>query len=662
MASVLLALSLAACSMQSFPTTAVGGVIDYAPETGIQVLRGPWERYEGILDERQLASVAPRYVEAVLASRPFARAENPEGDRTYRLRVAVEGDRVERPWVLVLPLSQRSIRVFIDGVDRSTEARSINWSSDAKELSILIQVPAGKPGLDSARLNPGVILFGQAVPTEEFRIFAGSVSLLFVGMFLLEGLMIFFLFNLWTKNQEFFAFALFLLAESLRYCVNNSALLPFEYSVPIDSDLAQALTFALQFAALSWFFTALLRERSKLPAWIAIVPIVLLGATEILFERELFLIHSMLLVYYETLLLSVFAFLLLFAIRGSTRARWLLAAPLFLLLEAPLRFFMPNDLNANFLYSPSAAILFAIVTTVALFRKIRKSFSASEVLSGYVSEVADTMKRFIPIEFLEALNKKDVVDLRLGDHVKKDMTIFFSDIRGFTELSERLTVEENFAFINSYLSRVVPIIKQNGGFIDKYIGDAIMGLFPGLLGPDQAIRSAIEMQGKIIEYNGHRAKMGYRPVSMGVGLHTGSLMLGVVGVEDRMENTVISDSVNLASRLQAITKAFNISLAISEQAFKAIEDPGAYTYRFIGKVKVKGKAAPLSVFEIFDGIEPALFDRKMKANTFFEQGMLSYYQKDFSGAMYYFKRVLDTMPEDGAASFYLETCMNRAAL
>jgi two-component system sensor histidine kinase ChiS len=125
---------------------------------------------------------------------------------------------------------------------------------------------------------------------------------------------------------------------------------------------------------------------------------------------------------------------------------------------------------------------------------------------------------------------------------------------------------------------------------------------------------------------------------------------------------VISDSVNLASRLQAITKAFNISLAISEQAFKAIEDPGAYTYRFIGKVKVKGKIAPISVFEIFDGIEPALFERKKKANTFFEQGMLSYYQKDFSGAMYYFKRVLDTMPDDGAASFYLETCMNRAAL
>jgi len=221
-------------------------------------------------------------------------------------------------------------------------------------------------------------------------------------------------------------------------------------------------------------------------------------------------------------------------------------------------------------------------------------------------------------------------------------------------------VEENFAFINSYLARVVPIIKENGGFVDKYIGDAIMALFPGHRGADDSIRAAIAMQTKMVEYNGHRAKMGYRAISMGVGVHTGDLMLGVVGVDERMENTVISDAVNLSSRLQAITKAFNIGLAISEQAFKELEDPGSYKYRFIGKVKVKGKAAPVSVFEIFDGISPDLFERKMKANMFFEQGMLSYYQKDFSGAMYYFKRVLEIIPEDGASGFYLDNCMSKA--
>ncbi len=326
----------------------------------------------------------------------------------------------------------------------------------------------------------------------------------------------------------------------------------------------------------------------------------------------------------------------------------------------PLRFLFPNQPVNAFYLEPLCTVLFALTTTVGLLRKIRYSFQSTEALSDYVLNVHKTVERFIPKEFLTALEKKDVIDLRLGDHVKKDMTIFFSDIRAFTELSEKLTVEENFAFINSYLSRVVPLITESGGFIDKYIGDAIMALYPAEDGADKAIRAAIDIQGKIIEYNGHRAKMGYRPISMGVGIHQGSLMLGVVGVEGRMENTVISDAVNLASRLQAITKAFNVPLAISEQVFMSLQDPGAYTFRFIGKVKVKGKADPVSVFEIFDGIEASLFERKIKANTFFEQGMLAYYQRDFAGAMYYFKRVRDIVPEDGAASFYMETCMNRS--
>lgn len=279
------------------------------------------------------------------------------------------------------------------------------------------------------------------------------------------------------------------------------------------------------------------------------------------------------------------------------------------------------------------------------------------LLSDYVDKVSIALTRFIPKEFLQILEKPSVVDLRLGDHVKREMTIFFSDIRQFTNLSEDLTPEESFKFINSYLARIVPAITQHGGFVDKYMGDAIMALFPNEEGPDAAVRSAIDMQRIILEYNTHRAKCNYRPLSMGIGLHTGTLMLGVVGVEDRMQNTVISDAVNLASRLESITKVFNISIAISDETFKSLKDPGAYMYRFIGKVRVKGKEEPVSVFEIFDGLDPQLLERKMKANNFFEQGMMSYYRKDFTDAMYQFRKVLDIMPEDGAAIFYLDNCM-----
>ncbi len=284
------------------------------------------------------------------------------------------------------------------------------------------------------------------------------------------------------------------------------------------------------------------------------------------------------------------------------------------------------------------------------------------VIDDYVTNMKNSVRRFIPDEFLHHLSRESFTELQLGDHIKKDMTIFFSDIRAFTELSEQLTPEESFMFINSYLSRMVPLINSNKGFVDKYMGDGIMALFAENGGADDAVTAAVEMQTKISEYNGHRAKMGYRAIGLGVGIHTGTLMLGIVGIPDRMEGTVISDSVNLSSRLQSIAKAFNLAIVISEATFMNLSDPGKYKYRFIGKVRVKGKDAPVSVFEIFNGLPQELFDRKMRSNTFFEQGMLAYYQKDFSEGLFYFKRALESVPEDGAARFYLETCLRKTII
>lgn len=321
-----------------------------------------------------------------------------------------------------------------------------------------------------------------------------------------------------------------------------------------------------------------------------------------------------------------------------------------------INYILSNDFGVHLVI---IGIQILVLSFFFVFVWLKKAPSVAEepLLSDYVDQVSIALTRFIPKEFLQILEKPSVVDLRLGDHVKREMTIFFSDIRQFTSLSEDMTPEESFKFINSYLARIVPAITQHGGFVDKYMGDAVLALFPNEEGPDSAVRSAIAMQKIILEYNMHRAKCNYRPLSMGIGLHTGTLMLGVVGVLDRMQNTVISDAVNLASRLESITKVFNISIAISDETFKSLKDPGAYMYRFIGKVRVKGKEAPVSVFEIFDGLDPLLLERKMKANNFFEQGMMSYYRKDFTDAMYQFRKVLEIMPEDGAAIFYLDNCM-----
>ncbi|MDR2371034.1 MAG: hypothetical protein LBD71_06110 [Treponema sp.] len=272
------------------------------------------------------------------------------------------------------------------------------------------------------------------------------------------------------------------------------------------------------------------------------------------------------------------------------------------------------------------------------------------------------MNPFVPKEFLDIIGKEKVGDLRLSDHAEREMTIFFSDIRDFTSLLEKLTPEQSFKFINSYLTRIVPVIEAHGGFVDKYIGDAIMALFPQKDGPDKAVQSAIEIQKKLVEYNDQRKKYNYRPISMGIGIHTGKVMLGVVGVYTRMQNTVFSDSVNLASRVETLTKAFNISVAISEQTFQKLEDSGSYKYRFLGKVRVKGKKDATSVFEIIDETSKDMLEKKMQTDRFFQDGLMSFMQKKYDDALDNFDKVLEILPEDAASILYKETCRERLVM
>ncbi|MBD0300431.1 MAG: PAS domain S-box protein, partial [Nitrososphaera sp.] len=157
-------------------------------------------------------------------------------------------------------------------------------------------------------------------------------------------------------------------------------------------------------------------------------------------------------------------------------------------------------------------------------------------------EIAEATSRFVPNEFLAFLGCDSIVDIKLGEAVELEMSVLFSDIRDFTTLSEQMTPTENFKFINSYLSRMEPLIVENQGFIDKYIGDAIMALFSE--GADDAVKAGIAMLETLAEYNRDRLSLGYVPVEIGVGINTGSLILGIVGGKSRMDGTVVSDAVN----------------------------------------------------------------------------------------------------------------------
>jgi two-component system sensor histidine kinase ChiS len=234
------------------------------------------------------------------------------------------------------------------------------------------------------------------------------------------------------------------------------------------------------------------------------------------------------------------------------------------------------------------------------------------------------------------------------------MTVLFSDIRDFTSISEMMTPKENFNFLNNYLGYMEPVIRNNNGFIDKFMGDAIMALFSD--NSEDALNAAIEMRIKLTEFNQIINQFGKPSINSGIGIHTGSLMLGVVGGEGRMDGTVISDAVNLASRLEGLTKIYGCSVIITEDTLIRLGNPGAYNFRFLDIVRVKGKKEAVYIFELIDGEPDEIRNIKIQQKEDFGVAMNYYKKRDFKSALDKFSIVYADNPRDKAAGIYIKRC------
>ncbi|MGB8644711.1 MAG: response regulator [Anaerolineae bacterium] len=263
-------------------------------------------------------------------------------------------------------------------------------------------------------------------------------------------------------------------------------------------------------------------------------------------------------------------------------------------------------------------------------------------------------ERFVPREFLDYLHKPSVVDIRLGDQVQQDMTIMFADIQGFTPRAERMTPQESFNFLNNYFGRVSPLIRQFRGIIDKYLGDGVLALFPE--SAEGALQAAIAIQQTVADFNLDFEANGEPLLNVGIGLHTGRLILGIIGDNQRMEGTVISDVVNTAARLEELCKIYGASVIASAEMLERLPDPSKYHYRFVDRLQVRGKENWASVFEILDGQPHPVVERKLKTGLAFDHGLHLYYAGEFDRARDQFSLVLGQNPDDQAARLYLRRC------
>lgn len=326
------------------------------------------------------------------------------------------------------------------------------------------------------------------------------------------------------------------------------------------------------------------------------------------------------------------------------RPRSLLAAPIVHANDLMGVIYLENSLASGVFTNDRLEVISMLSTQIAISIENAALYAKQE-------EMTQSLSRFVPTEFLEVLGKESILNVRLGDAVEREMTVLFSDIRSFTAISEQMTPEENFKFLNSYLRHVGPVVRQHRGFIDKYIGDAIMALFPHQ--PEDALHAAVSLQRQVKAFNVERSSSNAPTLSIGIGLHHGLLMLGTIGEERRLEGTVIADAVNIASRLEGLTKEFGASILVSGTTLFGLQERGGFRCRYLGEVGLRGRAESVSLHEVFDSDPEDLAAHKEATRDTFEKAIHAWIAGDIDDALTGFNDVYEKDQRDGAAEYYL---------
>jgi class 3 adenylate cyclase len=268
----------------------------------------------------------------------------------------------------------------------------------------------------------------------------------------------------------------------------------------------------------------------------------------------------------------------------------------------------------------------------------------------HVAALQRASARFVPFELLALLGKRELPEVKQGDQVERAMTTFFLDVRSFTSLVEKMTPEQTIAFVNAVFSKMEAPIAKHRGVIDKFMGDGVMALFERA---DDAVAASVACLGALDAFNAERETRGEPRLAVGIGLHTGPLMVGTVGGDERLSCTVIGDSVNLGSRIEGMTKTFGASILMTDATHAALARPDAFEVRRLGRVAAKGKARAVGLYEVLDGLPPEERARKLATRAQFETAVDAFIAADVAAA----RTGFEGWPQDRAATLYLDLCV-----
>lgn len=299
----------------------------------------------------------------------------------------------------------------------------------------------------------------------------------------------------------------------------------------------------------------------------------------------------------------------------------------------------------------------ANITIVPLINANNERLGTMIMIEDISSEkrMKSTMSRYMSPDLTEKLLQSS--DYSLGG-TSTIATVLFSDIRNFTTLSESLGAEETVKLLNEYFSVMVDCIQNEGGMLDKFIGDSVMAVFgnpfPHDDDPDRALRAAIAMMHALDELNQRRMERDLPLLDHSIGINTDKIVAGNIGSNKRMDFTVIGDGVNLASRIESLCKHYGAHILISEFTYERLKS--TYRMRAIDKVIVKGKNKAVSIYEVINFYDQKVFPHQIDVITHFNNGIEFYNSGQWDKAISCFDAALVLHPQDKPSSVYIERC------
>ncbi|WCL49839.1 7TM diverse intracellular signaling domain-containing protein [Leptospira sp. GIMC2001] len=595
---------------------------------------------------------------------------NGENFGTYRLRILLPD--IEAHYALFIPEQSTAFKLYLNnklesqsGIVSSNEDESRPSANKGfisflakDEIEIVIQI-SNFHNASGGFLFP--IEFGRTTIVQDKAVLRFAIESLFLGSLFIIGLyhIILFLYRKSQKDALYFGLFSVVMALRILFIGNRNILfifpdfswdwiVRFEYCTPMIAIVLfirflnglYKFTIPMILIRLSEFFILVY------VAFVAIAPPIIFTSTSIIVQLS---------VLFFSLGILIFSSKILYEKKEDS---WLFVTGVVLVIIGAVA----DALNAYFLVSNfyishiSLFIFFGVQTTLLELR-MNRTHRKSETLSKQIlrsnelmDEINSAYKKFVPQQFFMYLGKKDVEEIFLGDNDEKEFSIQFTQIQDFWQIVRGIPPENIFKFVNSYLSRMSPSIRSNGGIIDKFIDNTIMALYPD--DPIQAIKASIDMQWEIEVYNIHRKKTGYVPISCKSGIHYGKTRLGIIGVEEKREPTVISDTVNLASRIQGLADRYGARILISLPTLYICSDVTKINYRMLDMVRVKGKKDPIAIGEIMIPKIDRSTDLKIESKDNFEDAILCYMKSEFAEAIEKFQQVLELNPNDIAAEIY----------